>query len=404
MRILLSAYACEPNRGSEAGVGWNWALELARLQHEVWVLTRANNQKAIATMGGNLPPNLHFVYFDLPAWLRFWKCGGTGVQVYYFLWQIGIFFVTKSLMRQHHFERIHHVTFVSVRFPSFLGLLGVPFTFGPVSGGERAPLALRKSYPLYGKLRDGVRDMLNAWVCFDPLMHLTFTTAERIFATTRDTLALIPKRYRYKTDVKLAIGIDLEKNMLSQQYEEDTNPTDTFEVLYAGNLLYLKGLHLAMAAFANLVKKHPNSRFTLIGSGPEECWLKSLVKQYGLDHTVMWRGKMTQQKLQAQYPLYDVFLFPSLHDSGGMVILEAMACGLPTVCLDLGGPGILVNDTCGQVVNTENKDESAVIDSLTSALLTLAKNPVLRKQLSEGARQRVKEFSWPTVVQGIYSV
>ena len=47
MKILLSAYACEPNKGSEPGVGWHWALELGYLGHDVWVLTRANNRPAI---------------------------------------------------------------------------------------------------------------------------------------------------------------------------------------------------------------------------------------------------------------------------------------------------------------------------------------------------------------------
>ncbi|AST06080.1 hypothetical protein AF2641_03890 [Anoxybacillus flavithermus] len=46
-KVLLSAYACEPNRGSEPGVGWNWAIELSKKGYEVWVLTRANNQDVI---------------------------------------------------------------------------------------------------------------------------------------------------------------------------------------------------------------------------------------------------------------------------------------------------------------------------------------------------------------------
>ena len=44
-RILLSAYACQPYRGSEEGVGWNWALELINRGHEVWVLTQSNSKK-----------------------------------------------------------------------------------------------------------------------------------------------------------------------------------------------------------------------------------------------------------------------------------------------------------------------------------------------------------------------
>ena len=94
MRILLSAYACEPGKGSEPGVGWHWALETARLGHEVWVLTRANNRSAIEAALAQRPPmhNLRFCYYDLPAWARWWKKGRRGIRLYCILY-IGILLV-----------------------------------------------------------------------------------------------------------------------------------------------------------------------------------------------------------------------------------------------------------------------------------------------------------------------
>src|SRR5690349_14743304 len=88
IKVLLSAYACEPNRGSEPGVGWNWALQEARF-HEVWVVTRANNREVIEReMAENPRPNLRFMYHDLPKWARWWKRGNRGVNLYYLLWQL----------------------------------------------------------------------------------------------------------------------------------------------------------------------------------------------------------------------------------------------------------------------------------------------------------------------------
>ena len=70
MRILVSAYACSPGFGSEQGVGWNRALQLARF-HEVWVVTRSKNRAAIeAALAREPRPNLHFLYQDLPRWAR----------------------------------------------------------------------------------------------------------------------------------------------------------------------------------------------------------------------------------------------------------------------------------------------------------------------------------------------
>ena len=83
MKILLSAYACEPRKGSEPGVGWSAALLLSD-EHDVWVLTRANNRAAIERELGRCPlPRLHFVYYDLPSWARWWKRRRRGLQLYY---------------------------------------------------------------------------------------------------------------------------------------------------------------------------------------------------------------------------------------------------------------------------------------------------------------------------------
>src|SRR5215472_13472456 len=99
-RILFSAYACEPDKGSEPAVGWNWAVETARLGHEVWVLTRSNNRTAIEHHDLSRERNLNFLYYDLPWWVRRLKrCfGDVGVVVYYWLWQwFAMTFIRKQL-------------------------------------------------------------------------------------------------------------------------------------------------------------------------------------------------------------------------------------------------------------------------------------------------------------------
>jgi hypothetical protein len=96
MKVLLSAYACEPGKGSEPGVGWNWVRQIAPFA-EVWVITRSNNREAIEKALAEEPlPNVHWVYFDLPRWARFWKKGQRGVHLYYYLWQVGIYFLAAA--------------------------------------------------------------------------------------------------------------------------------------------------------------------------------------------------------------------------------------------------------------------------------------------------------------------
>ena len=188
-RILLSAYACEPGKGSEPEVGWMWATELADSGHEVWVITRAANRDAIEMeLARRRRPRVHFAYCDLPQWARRWKRGARGVHLYYALWQWGAYRTAKRLTRKVNFDCVHHVTFVGVRGPSFMGLLGLPFFLGPVSGGESVPKALRVGMTRAARWRESVRDVANHAIHVDPVMRSSFRRAERIFVATPESL------------------------------------------------------------------------------------------------------------------------------------------------------------------------------------------------------------------------
>lgn len=393
MNILLSAYACEPHQGSEPGVGWHWAMELSKLAQNIWVITRKNNQAAIEK--ASYPSNVHFVYFDLPPWFSFWKKKTRGVHLYYFLWQIGAFLRAWKVSRRVHFDRVQHITFVSVRQPSFMGLLGIPFIFGPVAGGEKAPWCLRKGYPFRGKWLDFWRDLANYSIWLNPFMWLTFHTAKTIVTTSPETKALIPGYYHHKCQVQLAIGAELQ----NQKARSHVKP---LKVLYVGNLLYLKGLHIALRAFASHHQHFSDSRLTIVGSGPEEAWLKELASTLGIASLVDWIPRVPQQALEAIYDQHQLLLFPSLHDSGGMVLLEAMSRALPVIAINLGGPGQIVTKDCGFLVSTERQSEEDVTSAIATALNRLAEDAECFEQLSKGALYRAKTLTWENQISTFF--
>jgi len=401
MKILLSAYACEPNKGSEPGVGWNWSTELSRLGHDVWVLTRENNRNNITSMLSELPEskNLHFIYYDLPQWARWWKKGDRGVRLYYFLWQLGAYFFIKDIHKQESFDKVHHVTFVSVRQPSFMGNLGIPFTFGPVAGGERAPWRLRVSYGIRGWILDGVRDLMNFFIKLDPFMWMTFSQAEKIYVTSVQTKKLLPKQFHKKTTVQLAIGYDNKNTLLLEKKKIST----TFKVLYVGRFIYWKGMHLGIPAFAEFLKKVPGARLTMISGGPDKKYLEKIAREFNVYDHIEWLDRIEQSALSDYFGNHDVFLFPSLHDSGGMVVLEAMAHHLPVVCLDLGGPGTIVNNTNGIVISTEQKCEREIIHKICDALVWLQNNNEIRTDLGNQAYNTVSEYRWSSLVNKLYN-
>lgn len=135
MKILLSAFAFAPNVGSEPGVGWRWAVELAK-HHQVTVVTDATRRPLVEAEGVQLPDNVEVVYYR-PAVLRAMPLNSTTAQVLYTLWQFGLLVLARRLHRDRRFDLAIHITYGVFRHPSFLGYLGIPFVFGPVGGGVR---------------------------------------------------------------------------------------------------------------------------------------------------------------------------------------------------------------------------------------------------------------------------
>jgi len=400
LKILMSAYACEPGKGSEPGVGWRWALEAARLGHEVWVLTRENNrpgiEAALPGVGAVAASRLHFVYYDLPPRLRAWKRGGHGVHLYYFLWQWGAWRRARGLHGQQHFDAVHHITFGVTRQPSFMGRLGIPFIAGPLGGGERTPLALRRHFPLTGHVWDGLRDFANAAVHFDPFVRQMLAQAALILVKTPESMCWLPAGYRHKAHVMLEIGID------AQPPAAAVDPHRGLRLVYVGRFLYMKGMELGLRAMAALRARGVDVTLTMIGRGPQEARWRAAADELGIADRVTWVSWMQHDDLLSAYASFDAFLFPSLHDSSGNVVLEAMSAGLPVICLELGGPAQMVDASCGRVVGVDWRDERQVIGGLAAALGEIARDAALLARLRAGAQTRAGQFAWRQVVAQVW--
>ncbi len=404
-KILLSVFGCAPNRGSDAEVGWKWLTTLANMGFDVWVMTREVNKESIETAlsGQAAIPNLHFVYFERHGFLRWTDKIKVRNYFYYYIWQWGAYRKAAALHKEVKFDVVHHVTWVSIRQPSFMGNLGIPFYFGPVAGGEAAPWSLRRGYSQRQWLQDILRDVANFLVRIDPLMWMTFYRAARIYVTSEQTRRLLPKRFRGKAQVQLAIANDavsvkggnaLAENPMTRQ--------DNVRVLYVGRFIGWKGMHIGLQAFKELIKYVPQARLTMVGRGPDEQAWRKLASSLAIDDKIEWVPWVDREKLPNLYLAHDFFLFPSLHDSGGLVVLEALSYGLPVVCLDLGGPGVIVNENCGIVIKTTGLCQEEVVRKIADAALILSQDMQARKKLAQGAIERAKEFRWDALVDRIY--
>ena len=390
LKILISAYHCEPGKGSEAETGWSTAREIAK-HHDVWVLTRAENRPGIeAEMARNPVPNLSFAYYDLPPWARWWVRGQTlEWHLYYYLWQACVYFVARRLHRRTDYDVIHHVTFVKYWIPSFLAFIPRPFVWGPVGGGESAPKAFWRDFGARGKFQEVLRD-LGRWVGeHDPFVRLITRRSASAWATTEETAARM--RELGGTVVQLYSAVGLSKEDIKQSGRYTRGDELPVRFISVGRLLHWKGFHLGLRAFARA--NSPGTEYWIVGDGPERRRLEALSRELDVKDRVRFLGALSREKTLAKLGECDVLIHPSLHESGGYVCLEAMAAGRPVVCLDLGGPALQITNETGFKIPASDPEQAA--RDLASVMVRLAQAPELRASMGEAGQRRVSElYSW----------
>lgn len=390
MRVLISACACEPGAGSESAVGWHWVRQVSR-SHEAWVITWAGNRDAIEKSLATKPlPNVRWVYFDLPGWARLSR-EGRNLHVRYYLWQLGVYFVARRLHRNIEFDLVHHLTLGSFWFPSFLALLPVPFVWGPVGAGLAARRIFWKEFSLRGKVNEWLRAVALSLVRLDPIRSQTEDKACAILAVSPVTASELRLRNQHKVSLFTQVGIDASE--FDELDDSKPNGSGSFTLLSVGTLLHWKGFALAIKAFAILHEVFPNSQYRIVGDGPEKAKLAELSISLGLKECVHFVGSLSRHDYLALLRSSDVLVYPSLHEPGAFVIVEAMAAGKPVVCLDFGEPALEVTGETGIKVPISSPEQ--VVADLAAAMTRLAGDPDHRVRLGIAAQRRVQEeFDW----------
>jgi glycosyltransferase involved in cell wall biosynthesis len=388
LKVLISAYACEPDQGSEPGVGWNFVCQMAGY-HELWVITRANNRAAIeAELGPRRNPRLHFVYFDLPPWALWWKKRKRGLQVYYYVWQIAIYFVARRLQRRVKFDLVHHLTFGKYWSPSFLSLLPVPFLWGPVGGGESAPKGFRKSFGLRGLLAENLREIGRSLAEYDPFIRITVKRSDCVLTKAPETSARVKKLGARRVVI---LGESAISRKELEIFRNEQLPSGVCRFISVANLLHWKGFHLGLQAFAQA--QLPSAEYWIIGDGPELKRLQTLARNLGIAERVIFFGRLPRRDTLQRIQECQVLVHPSLHDSGGWVCLEGMACGLPVVCLDLGGPATQVTAEVGFKISSDSP--ACAVAEMARAMDQLARDDALRTRMAQAARHHIEtSFTW----------
>ncbi len=397
LRVLVSAFACCPPEarvfeGGEDLLGWKVIGQLGHF-HEVWVITHPRKRGAIEAVRRHLlGDTVRFQYVRLPRWCEPWLRVRGLHQLYYYFWQIRAWLCAARLHRQVRFHVVHHVTYANDWMASFAGaLLPIPYVRGPGGGAHRIPARFLSEFSLGGRLWEYVR-VVGQWLFRrDPVFIIGQQRARAILVCNREAMAAVPARWRGKSQLFPVNGIDDEELCWVANTTERGN--DRFNILFAGRLSRIKGTSIALKAFKEFSEKHGEAAFTIIGDGSDGKPLEQLITSLGLDERVRLLPWMPRQRFLDALRKCDVFLFPSLRDGGGAVVIEAMAAGKPVVCLDLGGPGLHVQEGCGVKIPAHRPSQA--IREIATALEELWGDESLRERLGRAARARIESsYRW----------
>ncbi len=348
IRVLMSAYACSPNAGSELGIGWNWVTHVAARGLDVTVLTTEENRQRIEDELRQHPlPNLMFRYVKMPT-SRFREATG----MHYFVWQWMALRDARKLAKDRPFDIAHHVSYGSVHVPTQLWRLGIPVVFGPVGGAQTAPPAMLQYFGTAAR-NERIRTLFTRVVRHSPVHRLWLRKMAAVLVANTATLDMVRALGCKGAEILFDTGVSARA--FASEPRKFQNTGGPLRVLWVGRMMPRKAIGLTLDIFARV---QTPATLTIVGDGLPRDHVWKMVEERGLTGRVLWAGqRLPWNEVHSAYLQHDLLLFNSLRESGGSQLIEAMALGLPIVTLNLHGPGDLVPEAAGIKVDVVSPDQ-----------------------------------------------
>jgi glycosyltransferase involved in cell wall biosynthesis len=392
LTLLLIAPTCDGDDVGEAWVGYQW-VRLLSARHQVTLLTY---HKRGSRPAADQLPGTRVIEWTEPAGLgraeRLNSMLKPGYVPFYFRARR---WIRRALAQGERFDLAHQLVPVAMRYPCPVRGLGIRYLIGPVGGSLESPPAFAAeegTAPWYVGLRrlDALR------IRFDPALRDTYQQASCVLGIAPYVKDFLSGTAINRFEVMSETGISELPAPAGRTGRQD----GTLGLLFVGRLVRTKGARDAIRA-VSLIRDVPVV-LDIVGDGPDRAACEALTAELGLSARVRFHGRLPREQVAGFYRAADVFVFPSYREPGGNVVFEAMAHGLPLLVSDIGGPGNVVDESCGIRLHPAAPEEYA--RDLAAAITRLA-DPRLRGLLGDGARARAAEVAlWDSKVQHLEAI
>ena len=224
-----------------------------------------------------------------------------------------------------------------------------------------------------------------------PFVRSTYERAACVFVGSKYTLSGLSGRTKQRAVYMPENGIDASR--FNAEGRMPPSRIKPFRILFVGRLVPYKGADLVVEAFASSRLLRCRAEIVVVGDGPQRRQLQVLAAKREVADRVTFVGRLPQPELPRYFREASIFAFPSLREFGGGVVMEAMACGLPCIVLDHGGPSELVSPDTGRTIRLASRKR--MLNCVREHIEELCQSSVLLDSLSEAGVQRCKRlYRW----------
>lgn len=389
LSILINAYACSPNMGSEPGMAWNWCVNLAKYC-ELHIITEGEFKENIETVLPTIPQgkNMHFYYNPVSDKIRkmCWNQGDWRFYTYYKEWQWKTYEMAKEIIAKQHIDIVHQLNMIGFREPGYLWKIeNKPFVWGPVDAKEKFPTAYLQGVNLKAKLFIHLKNFLTTTqLKYSKRVHQAAKKATVIISASSESKKSFNKFFNIESPLLNETGCYPQNKILL-----DKKDKEKLDLLWVGKLDFRKQLSLAIQTIAQIHNK--SIKLHIVGSGDNKIY-KELAESLHIAEQCIWHGVVSHDKVQEIMQQSDIFFFTSVAEGTPHVVLEAIGNNLPVICFNACGQGDSVNEQVGMKIPLSTPQQS--IKEFAKKIDYLYHHRDILRKLSEQCNQRQEELSW----------
>lgn len=388
MNIVYICYSCSPIYGSEDAVGW-YTPKLMSKNHNVFVITKEEHREDINRYIKDNPNEKYprFIYCDIPnIYKKIYR--GPAYSMRLLIWQKKAYNVVRNIVQHEKIDIIHQLTPVEFRAIGKYGdFNAIKYIVGPIGGAESIPNQLRY-YARRNILTEIIRKLVNKVIIKNKTFKKNLKNIDVILFANNET-----KNY-IESEVGNTNGLIMTEigHNYNQSHFITIKENQKIQFLYAGRLIYRKGIEFLLDALSKL-DKDLEYEVLICGDGKERKFIENKIKTLGLQNKVTLLGKVNFSEMKDIYKKADILLFPSIRETTGSVILESLSNGIPVMALNKFGAKIILDNNCSWLIDLKLTREECIEEISKTIQEGIVDKKILKYKKME-AMKKVRFYSW----------